>query len=411
MYKSNFLLMCIAFAVNHATVTTPIVYASSVLHASVGYTSNALLNLLTMFSALLLAPFLCNQLGSKPGMFSGMMLYTIYVLFFAIASQSCAQYNVKDSSCEKASAAQWGFVMVGSVLGGFGAGLIWIAQGAFFAATAEAAAEAEGRPTAELTTELAGTFAIWYLSCEVVAKVLATVFVTYVELSIPTVFYLYSGVALVSAIVFLLVKPVSSTKIPSAVGFLDKLMAALRLWPDPKIWLMSFTNLTFGFCAAFMNGYVNSNYAKANFGASFVGFLAAITALVAALGSKAFTLVPNKATVVLMGSLFFITIAFIVQADKLHIVNLSTWGWGLVVLYVLQGLGRGVYESTNKGIFADVFPGSQSPGAFGNVMMQSTLAFTLCFFLSIPIGPFLGWIVLTLAILTYPCLRLALSLR
>jgi len=265
-----------------------------------------------------------------------------------------------------------------------------------------------------LTKELASTFAVWYLALEVAAKVLATVLVKYASLSIPIVFFIYSGVACVSSMIFLMTEPVQSTKASARAGFFDKLLAALKLWPDPKIWLMAFTNLTFGFSAAFMNGYVNANYVSgshSNFNSSFVGFLAAITAGVAAIGSRVFAFVPHKHIVVLLGSMFFVTIAIIAQTDKLGFIDLSKWGWGLVVLYVLQGLGRGVYESTNKGLFADVFPGQQSPGAFGNVMMQSTLAFTLCFFLSIPIGPYLGWIVLALGALTYPCLQVALCLR
>lgn len=51
------------------------------------------------------------------------------------------------------------------------------------------------------------------------------------------------------------------------------------------------------------------------------------------------------------------------------------------VLYVLQGVGRAVYESTGKGVFADFFPGDAA-GAFANNMLQNATAFALCFFLS-----------------------------
>merc|ERR1712224_1069917 len=57
------------------------------------------------------------------------------------------------------------------------------------------------------------------------------------------------------------------------------------------------------------------------------------------------------------------------------------WGWGIMIFYVLQGLGRGVYESTNKGIFADTFPGGKGIGAFANCMMQNTLSSTAGFVL------------------------------
>merc|ERR1711988_1060711 len=91
--------------------------------------------------------------------------------------------------------------------------------------------------------------------------------------------------------------------------------------------------------------------------------------------------------------------------------SLSSWGWGLIVLYALQGFGRGVYESTNKSIFADAFPCEQYPGVFANVIMQNSFAFTVCFFLSDYITKQLGWITLALAVFTYPGMSVALHLK
>ena len=38
----------------------------------------------------------------------------------------------------------------------------------------------------------------------------------------------------------------------------------MALWRDPRIWLLSLTNLTFGFSAAYMNGFVNRHYVAEN---------------------------------------------------------------------------------------------------------------------------------------------------
>merc|ERR1712194_298975 len=78
------------------------------------------------------------------------------------------------------------------------------------------------------------------------------------------------------------------------------------------------------------------------------------------------------------------------------------------VPYVLQGCGRAVYESTNRGIFADFFPGEKANGAFANQMLQSTLSFTLCFFFSaaLPI-PVLAAIIFALAGIAFPAYILA----
>lgn len=47
-----------------------------------------------------------------------------------------------------------------------------------------------------------------------------------------------------------------------------------------------------------------------------------------------------------------------------------------------MGVGRAVYESTNKGVFADFYPGEKSAGAFANVMMFGTLSSSTVFLLN-----------------------------
>merc|ERR1712050_283782 len=88
------------------------------------------------------------------------------------------------------------------------------------------------------------------------------------------------------------------------------------------------------------------------------------------------------------------------------------WSWGILIFYVLQGLGRGVYESTNKGVFGDTFPGAQGMGAFSNCMVQNTFSSTVGFFLGM-----LGfqksevWVLLVFSILSVPGLMLAQSIQ
>ncbi|CAL1170974.1 unnamed protein product [Cladocopium goreaui] len=71
--------------------------------------------------------------------------------------------------------------------------------------------------------------------------------------------------------------------------------------------------------------------------------------------------------------------AFLCLALLSRFVHPKTWGWGVLVFYVLMGIGRAVYESTNKAIFADFFPGEKSAGAFANVFVFGTSASTLAF--------------------------------
>merc|ERR1712166_942134 len=81
------------------------------------------------------------------------------------------------------------------------------------------------------------------------------------------------------------------------------------------------------------------------------------------------------------------------------------WGWWIVVFYLLQGLGRGVYESTNKGIFADFFPGHKGVGAFANCMMQNTASGTIGFAMGwAKLHEYEVWVLFASALATVPCL-------
>merc|ERR1711871_354480 len=60
--------------------------------------------------------------------------------------------------------------------------------------------------------------------------------------------------------------------------------------------------------------------------------------------------------------------------------TLGSWG-GLIVLFVWQGVGRGVWENTNKAIFSMFFH-YDLVGAFSNVVIQNGSASAICFFIN-----------------------------
>jgi len=262
-----------------------------------------------------------------------------------------------------------------------------------------------------VTAELSAMFAVYYLLFEVVCKLLSSAALHYhVKPWLVFTACLGAGLASTAGAVLLL----DLGRAPSAAGnagLVSKLSKAAALWSDPALWCLSLTNLTFGFAAAFMNGYVNAVYTKGQLGAEYVGFFATGTALTAAVASHIFGVVARafgtKGPLIFLGSLCFLAVPLLVLG-----VGLAGWRYWLVVPYVLQGCGRAVYESTNKGVFADFFPGPQSEGAFANVMIQVTLSFATCFFFSATLSRrALAGIVLTLASLTCPMYLVAKWLR
>jgi hypothetical protein len=120
----NFGAMALWFSINHGTVTALIAVTSSKLSENLYAWQTAVLYINYTLTALTFASFLVQKLGPKWGVFSGVALYCFYVASF-LAADEVPEYA-------------WEFSITGSVIGGFGAGYLWSAQGVFFARSAEA---------------------------------------------------------------------------------------------------------------------------------------------------------------------------------------------------------------------------------------------------------------------------------
>jgi len=384
--QANFWLFSVCFAINHGTVTTPLVVATSLLGKDVASDGNGILYIFTLLSALFVAAPLTSKVGLKGSVLLSLLLYCVYVGGFTLAALFA-----------DVEALTWFFFLSGSICGGLAAGVLWTAQGGYFATTATLLARARGETREAVTGDLSGKFAFVYLIFEVGSK-LAFSALQQLKVSVWIIGLIYLVVAALATLGMSRVYQLSSQS--PAVSILAKLGAVTSLWSDPLIWLLAPTNLTFGFCAAFMNGYVNANFAKKELGADVVGYLAAITAATAAVLARVYgplSAKTGKGCVICFGALCFLCIPLC-----LFLLNCcGGWGWWLIALYLLQGSGRAVYESTNRAMFSDFFSGAKTEGAFGNCMFQSSLSFAISFFLQTVLSSdTLAAIVLVLAIST-----------
>lgn len=414
----TFYVMCISFGLNHAAVTVPIGYATTLLGTQVGNASNSALYGVCMLASLFCGPLFTSTLGPKNALVLGMILYVVYVLCFAFALLFIDQV-IDDNGIEQNSpeAMAWVLAVGGAVIGGVGAGSLWTAQGAFFGAICGQISEATGRLLQDVTAQLSSTFAFIFLGQECFWKVLYTLLTAedFANISNFIIMLVYGGLATVASVVMFLgndARPKTATNAPICT----KATAALSMWSDPKIWLLSGSNFTFGFGSAYLNGYINGNWTKKALDPQFLGFLGAIVALIATISSWVYGFAAEK-----MGTK--IPVFILLSVCYLSIAGLSFitapmgegpggWGWGIMVFYVLQGLGRGVYESTNKGIFADFFPGEKSTGAFANCILQNTGASTITFLMgTFNYGQQEVWLCLFGAALTVPMLFVALLLK
>lgn len=426
--EAEFAWFSIWFAVNHGTVTTPLVMATSILDTTTGNTGNGILYVVSCLSSLFLATPLVGGLGPRGGALAGMSLYCAYCASFALT----AFFGVE--GLDVLSALCW---YAGSACGGVAAGVMWTAQGAYFSGTATLMASRTGGDRQAVTAGLAGSFAFVYLAAEVATKVCFSALQS-LGLSGRLVGAVFTAVAALATAMMTRALPVASDgggalaqealsprgrplgrqrlqRRELTVGPADKVLAAARMWGDPVIWLLSPTNLAFGFCAAFMNGYVNATFVKEELGERWVALMSGVSALVAAILARAFGRlggIVGKGPVLMTGALCFICIPLslgllvpCLGEDRCR----SHWGLGLAALFVLQGAGRAVYESTNRAIFSDFFVGPQSDGAFANCMLQSSLSFAASFFLQASLKAvsvaFIVVVLATLAFATYPLAR------
>ncbi|CAE8733026.1 unnamed protein product [Polarella glacialis] len=417
-----FMVMTLTFSLNHATVTTPIIYSSSVLVFSIGNYANAILYVVTMLTSLTLAPLVASTLGSKKCLLAGLCGYTIYVLCFALAAFNC-RVPGEAGGCLEAGAVQWGLALGGSAIGGLGAGVLWTGQGAFFTAIVEKIVEAKQKSPdnrgreheailGEVTAELSSTFAFYYLGLECIVKVAFTLLQRYAMVSVPVIFCIWAGLAALATAIFAFSEDVRSSSAAGRASACGKTLAAITLWADPTIWLLAFTNLTFGFSVAWLNGYVNAHFLKdAVSSTSFIGFLGALITFIAGVSSKLFGWIggrSGKGPILLLGSVCFLLVGLLSLITAPAGRGPGGWGWGILAFYVLQGLGRGVYESTNKGIFGDFFPGPQGVGAFANVMVQGTLSSSIGFILvATKTEQAMIYLLLVSATMTFPCYLVA----
>lgn len=371
--RANFFRMSIVFALNHGCATTPILFATSVLDSSVGYWGNATLFFCTMLSSLFVAVPIVSALGAVGGLLFSMCLYSIYATCFALAALSVGQSIT-------GVWVQWVLFCGGSMCAGVAAGVLWTAQGEYFGRTKAALAQVEGRAQEEVSATLAGDFSFWYLIFEVGCK-LSVAALQSLGVQTWVIGFCFAATAIAAS--------VQASSIPHFEDESDacsprshaKLVECIRLWGDVKIWLIAPLNLTFGFSAAFMNGYVNANFAKTELGVASIGLLGALTCFAAAVfarscGFAGATL--GQGPVIFAGSLCFVYIPLSI----LLLGCCAGWRWWIITLYIAQGGGRAIYESTVRAVISDMFSLENTSGAFASAMLQSSLSFTLCFILS-----------------------------
>jgi len=388
----NFSMMSIFFSINHGTVLACISLATSEFGSKLGSYSLGSVYLMYTLSSMFFSTTFIDKFGEKWTMAIGLWIYCFYVISYLIA--------------KALPSIEWYIVLTGSIMGGFSAGVLWTAQGGYFSNCAKQYATLKGIERTEATSFMSAFFATMYLAFEVFIRMLSSFLQIFVcadewqgnfitgecsnndleEKSKILVYIVYTIAAIVSSLGMCFVRNINAPKEikecasqedckfllygaikevgedsvsvdkSNILKYSETLMTLRLLLENRKMQLMVLVNVSYGFTSAYLNSYVTEKVITDNLGESKVGYFTSIIPLVAAISSFPISWINNyfgsKRYTMVLGSvcLASFSLLFLLYSST----YLRPWT-ALVLLFSMYGVGRAVWEGTNKAVFADFF--------------------------------------------------------
>lgn len=429
-YYINYLIFCCTFSVLHGAVDGVLAFTVPYLGASLGGIGNGLMYITYAISCVFIADPCVSFFGSKKAVLIGMLLLLLYTL------SVCFSIFLRPI--------KWYLFPLGAICGGFGAGIIWTSQGAYYvknsleyskallmeftvdnvtgtaingnsngSSSSDGSGEEEvpssttqtlqdpgtaATNTADktVTTDSAGKtntvfasiFAFCYLGFETVIISFATlVYYTnggtgsnnssdHVPIWQYVVFGVYGSIAAAAYIMAFVCLRSWKDSINSSGMIVNSYKSAIKLimsymythflhvqnllFQHRDIKLLMPYQFTFGMVTALFISYILGDViATDNHMEGYIGVLGAIVTLVAACVAYPINILTtryvdlrSKLVIVLIGmscwALCVIAVLLLPKSD------LTLWS-GIIPYVVLHGVGRGIWENTNKAIIADIF--------------------------------------------------------
>jgi len=354
----NFHMMSMCIGVNHGVEGIYFAYITLIYPSNLSWNCNMLVHAVYALSAAFIASPVTIKLGSKLGIVLGLALFCIQYLAFWICSMSLDAWYMPTVA------------YFGAISSGIGAGLLWTAQGTFFAQTAQRVADATGQSLEAKSAALASVYGLWAMGIEFVIKMLSFGLVqagvhSTIDFALGLLLAITSTVAAASC-----TQPVHGccTRQRSRC---NAMLGTMSLWLDARIWLLSFTSIIWAIIVALLHGVVTKQYVEPQLGKQSVALLSAIISLVGALVQYPLRVMAwscGKGIIMLVASLLMILIPVLTK-----VLDLDHLGWWLVSFFILCGVIHGIETATNKAVYADHFPGPKAEAAFANLAMQSAV--------------------------------------
>jgi len=171
----------------------------------------------------------------------------------------------------------------------------------------------------------------------------------------------------------------------AAALWLDALDTGGMLISDPLLILLVPVQFAFGFACSFVNYYVFGSIIadSAKLGSRYIGALSALVCCcgaVMAIPAGWVAKAHGKVGLMVVGSCCLATVG----VGVLLCSNDQLASWGSIIVYLaIYGVGRGIWENTNKAVVADFFSDgapSASTSAFAAVAFTSGLSKSIGFF-------------------------------
>jgi MFS family permease len=415
--QRNFFVFSLLFSVTHGTVDTILSYAAPELGGGTAGASGSLLYAAYTLTALLFARPLLRLVPSHRVVLFGLLGLLLYVCSFFV-------------SLLLSASTAFAVFSVGGVIGGVGAGLLWPAQGVFFARSASLAVVSSSSEN-KAQSQLAARFASIYLIGEAAAALLATAIYLLFRIALPhvswppLVFGFYAAAAFGAVLLYShLVKEPGGPDAPDEVDplsdgdirHLEVLAVMAALAKDRTLQLFLSYQISFGFSSGLMNVVVAGLVASPGGpGHGWVGALTALGVLVAAAVTGPCSVTEQRSPegahrVLLLGAGCFLVIAVLLAT--IPVATLREWPV-LLLLYAVHGAGRGAWEGSGKAAIAAFFPGSHARVvAYAGVYFASGAAGAVGFTLAAQLPrSALGWLNAAVAALAIVTLNRVYGLR
>lgn len=265
----NFIIFCLCFSVTHGSVDSVLDYASSELGAGIASFAGFSLYLCYTLSALFCAKPIVLNLGPKLSILCGLFSFLVYVgsFFLSIVLPQFAKI----------------LFPLGATLCGIGAGIVWTAQGAYYARNAQLYASISFLLQAQVNANFAAIFAACYLGFESVTKVLATIIYLLFGGAHHWRAVVFGTYSCLSFIAFLLCTQISHLEVTTVrktttwAELKSEVLAVVNgLRNSQRLLLLVPYQICFGFHSGFIGVYINRKIVAESFGDGYIGVMTAV---------------------------------------------------------------------------------------------------------------------------------------